>query len=89
MANTAQARKRVRQADKARIANTSIRTKIRTWVKRVKTALVKSDAVNAELHFKTTQKELDKAATKGLIQKNTAARYKSRLNKRIKALKAV
>lgn len=89
MANTAQARKRIRQANKARVANASIRTKIRTWVKRVKNALVKNDAINAETHFKTTQQELDKAARKGHLSKNTAARYKSRLNKRIKNLKAV
>lgn len=88
MANSAQARKRVRQADISREANKAKRTKVRTWIKRVKNAIAQGDAATAEQHFKATQKVLDKAEQKGLFDANTVARYKSRLNKHIKALKS-
>lgn len=86
MANSAQARKRVRQANTAREANMPIRTNVRTWVKRVKNAIEAGDSTKAREHFLVTQKVIDKACQKGLIAKNTASRYKSRLTARIKAI---
>lgn len=87
MANSQQAKKRVRQAARSTAANMPIRTRVRTWIKRVKSAIEKGDAATAQAHFLVTQKEIDKACQKGILEKNTASRYKSRLNARIKALK--
>lgn len=88
MANSSQARKRVKQSDKARAANMPVRTNLRTWIKRVKAAIAAGDASKAREHFLTTQQVIDKAAKKGLLNKNTASRYKSRLSARIKSISA-
>lgn len=86
MANTAQARKRARQADKHRAHNASIRTRTRTYMKRVLQAINSGDKKAAQQSFKEAASVIDKTAGKGLMHKNAAARYKSRLNARIKAL---
>lgn len=86
MANTAQARKRVRQAERSRQRNASQRSMMRTHVKRVFSALASSDKPAAESALKDATPVLDQMARKGLIHKNKAARYKSRLNSRIRAL---
>ena len=88
MANSAQARKRVKQANRAREANMPVRTNVRTWVKRVKSAIEAGDATKAREHFLVAQKVMDKACNKGLLPKNTASRYKSRLTARIKSISA-
>ena len=88
MANSAQARKRVRQAVRKRIHNASLRSRMRTSVKRVARALDANDAEAASAALKQAGPILDGAASKGLIHKNRAARYKSRLNARVKALNA-
>tara|TARA_R110000868_G_scaffold28031_4_gene105494 strand:+ start:29727 stop:29996 length:270 start_codon:yes stop_codon:yes gene_type:complete len=87
VANTAQARKRVRQAEKSRLHNASRRSALRTYIKKVKYALKENDAVTAEEAFKKAVPYIDRMATKNIIHKNKAARYKSRLNAQIKALK--
>lgn len=86
LANTAQARKRVRQAEKHRIHNASRRSMMRTFLKKTLVAIAAGDQEAAkELYIKTTS-VLDKAAKTGLIHKNKAARHKSRLNQKIKAM---
>jgi len=86
VANTAQARKRVRQAEKHRQRNASQRSMMRTMVKRVFNALEARDKGAAETALKDAVPVLDHMARKGLIHKNKAARYKSRFNARVQAL---
>lgn len=86
LANTPQARKRVRQAVKRRTRNASERSMMRTRVKQVFTALDAGDKSAAESAFHAAVPVLDHMARKGLIHKNKAARYKSRFNARIRAL---
>ena len=87
MANSAQARKRVRQAERKRAHNASMRSRMRTSVKRVVRALNASDAEAASSALTLAEPVLDGAASNGLIHKNKAARHKSRLNARLKALR--
>lgn len=86
MANTAQARKRVRQAEKHRQRNASQRSMMRTMVKRVFNALESGDRGAAETAYREAVPVLDHMARKGLIHKNKAARYKSRFNARVQSL---
>ena len=86
MANTAQARKRARQAEKNRQLNASQRSTMRTYVKKILNAVSDGNKAEAEAAFKAAAPLLDSTARKGLIHKNKAARYKSRLNARIRAL---
>ena len=88
MANSPQARKRARQAVRRRAHNASLRSRMRTSVKRVARALDAGDAEAAGAALKQAGPALDGAAGKGLIHKNKAARHKSRLNARLKALAA-
>ena len=86
MANSAQARKRARQAEKHRQHNAGRRSMMRTELKRVLKAIESGDKAAAEGAFKAASPLLDSLATKGLIHKNKAARHKSRLNAKIRAL---
>lgn len=86
MANSAQARKRVRQAEKSRQRNVSQRSMMRTKVKRVFSAIESGDKAAAETALKDAVPVLDHMARKGLIHKNKAARYKSRFNSQVRAL---
>lgn len=86
MANTAQARKRVRQAEKARQLNASQRSMMRTKVKRIFKAIADGNKSDAEAALKDAQPVLDKMARKGLIHKNKAARYMSRFSSQVRAL---
>ena len=81
----ASGRKRVRQDEKINAANTALRSKFRTVVKNVQKALDK--AAPAAL-FKHAQSVIDSIADKGIFHKNKAARHKSRLAAKIKALSA-
>ena len=83
MANSKQAKKRVRQAEKNRQHNMSRRSMMRTFMKKTIKA---SDVSLAKDCFAKLQPVLDRYATKGLIHKNKAARHKSRLVAKIKAL---
>ena len=85
MANTAQARKRVRQANKSALHNYSIRSDARTAMKKVLKSLAQSNRDAAMAAFKVTQVKIDKMISKGILSKNAGARIKSRLNKRLKA----
>lgn len=86
MANSAQARKRARQAVRNRERNVAQRSYMRTTVKNVLKAVNTGDKTAAEAAFKIATPTLDKAARKNLIHANKAARLKSRLVKRIKAM---
>ncbi len=86
MANSAQARKRARQAEKHRQQNASGRSMMRTYLKNVVKAIGAGDKEGASEAFKQAVPVIDRAANKGLIHKNKAARHKSRLNTQIKAL---
>jgi small subunit ribosomal protein S20 len=86
MANTAQAKKRARQAEKSRIRNTGQRSKLRTFVKKVIAAVAAGDKDQAQAAFKTVASVIDSAVSKGLIHKNRAARNKSRLNAKVREM---
>ena len=86
MANTAQARKRARQAEKRRQHNTPLRSALRTVIKKVRKAIEGGDKAAAQATFHAATSVMDRIADKKIVHKNTAARHKSRLAKRIKAL---
>ena len=86
MANTAQAKKRARQAEKSRIRNTGQRSNLRTFVKKVLAAVESGNKEQAQTAFQTVVPVFDSAVTKGLIHKNKASRSKSRLNSRVRAM---
>ena len=86
MANSAQAKKRALQAEKHREHNASYRSMFRTFVKKVLNAVKAGDKAAAEAAYKDVISVIDKTASKGLIHKNKAARHKSRLNARVRAM---
>lgn len=86
MANSAQARKRARQSLKNRAHNASLRTAFRTAVKKVLKAVESGDKAAAQEAFRANSKILDRIADKGVFHKNKAARHKSRLSAKIKAM---
>ena len=88
MANSPQAKKRARQNEKARKHNASLRSMARTYLKKVDSAIEAGDAEQAKAAFAAAVPVLDRIADKGIIHKNKAARHKSRLNSKIKALAA-
>ncbi|MDQ2077715.1 30S ribosomal protein S20 [Marinimicrobium sp. ABcell2] len=88
MANTPQSKKRARQNEKARKHNASLRSMARTYVKKVVNAIEAGDAEAAKAAYIAAVPVIDRIADKGLMHKNKAARHKSRLNSRIKALAA-
>ncbi|RMG35859.1 MAG: 30S ribosomal protein S20 [Gammaproteobacteria bacterium] len=86
MANSPQARKRARQAEKRRQHNASRRSMMRTELKKVIKAIAAGDKEGAQEAYKRAVPLLDRLACKGLIHKNKAARHKRRLNAQIKSL---
>lgn len=86
MANTAQARKRARQAVQRRAHNMSLRSELRTAIKKVRKAILAGDKAAAQAVFNESQSTIDSIADKRIIHKNSAARYKSRLSAAIKSL---
>ena len=86
MANSAQAKKRARQAEDNRQLNTSQRSAMRTSIKKLQAAIASGDKDLATTAYKAAVPFLDKMARKGLVHKNAAARSKSRLNNAIRAL---
>lgn len=86
MANIKSAKKRALQSEKRRKHNASRRSMVRTYMKKVIAAIASGNKENAQAAFNQAQPLLDRMATKGLIHKNKAARHKSRLNAKIKAL---
>jgi len=86
VANIQSAKKRARQAEKRRLHNVALRSRMRTSMKKVLKAINTGDKAAATAEFRAAVPAIDKAAGKGLIQKNRAAAYKSRLNARVKAM---
>ncbi|MDG2106133.1 MAG: 30S ribosomal protein S20 [Gammaproteobacteria bacterium] len=86
MANTPQARKRVRQAVKARTRNAAQKSNFRSSIKKVLKSLAEKNKDQSNANFKEAMSIMDKLVIKGLIHKNKAARHKSRLNKHIQKL---
>ena len=82
----ASGRKRVRQNIKLNAANTSLRSKYRTAVKNVDKAVAAGDLEKAKAAFALMQSVVDTVADKGIFHKNKAARDKSRLSAKVKAL---
>ena len=82
----ASGRKRARQDVKLNAANTALRSKFRTVIKNVQKAVAAGDKGRAGELFQTAQKVIDSVADKGIFHKNKAARHKSRLAAKVKAL---
>ena len=82
------AEKRHRQSEERRLRNKSVRSAVRTSVKKVVILGQKKDAEGAETALRDMIKRIDTAAQKGVIKKNTAARKKSRMQRYVNALKA-
>lgn len=88
MANSPQAKKRAIQSEKARKHNASLRSMTRTYIKKVIAAVEAGDVEAAKAAYNEAVPVIDKLANKGIIHKNKAARHKSRLNDKVKALAA-
>jgi len=88
MANSAQARKRARQAFTARAHNASLRSRLRTAIKAVRKAVAAGDKSAAQQVFQASTSTIDSIADKKIIHKNKAARHKSRLSAAIKGMSA-
>jgi len=86
MANTQQARKRIRQTERRTAVNRARMNRIRTYMKKVETAIASGDKTVAQTALKEAQPEIMRGVTKGVLPKNTASRRISRLSARIKAL---
>ncbi len=86
MANTPQAKKRIRRNERRAEVNGARVGRIRTFVKKVESALTTGDKAAAETALKAMQPELARGVAKGVVHKNTAARKFSRLTKRLAAL---
>jgi small subunit ribosomal protein S20 len=87
LANSAQARKRARQAEGRRGQNASQRSMVRTYIKRVIAAIEARDYTAANAALVTAIPVIDRMADRGILHKNKAARHKSRLNAAVLALK--
>lgn len=88
MANTYSALKRVRQTERRTEFNRKNKTKLRHQIRAMRRALASKDAKAAAEELPRTFSMIDQSAKKGIIKKNTAARYKSKLHTRVKALAA-
>lgn len=88
MANIKSARKRAKQAEKTRKHNMGLRSRMRTHIKNVIKACDAGDKDAAAAAYKAAVPVIDSMVNKGIVNTNKAARHKSRLNKRVKALAA-
>jgi small subunit ribosomal protein S20 len=86
MANHVSSLKRARQTVKRTAVNRANRSKLRSGLRAMREALQQSDVAVARAQFNQTTSMLDKSVQKGILHDNTASRYKSRLNARLKAL---
>jgi small subunit ribosomal protein S20 len=86
MANTPQARKRIRRNETRALINGNRLSRIRTFVKKVEAALAGGDKDAASAALKEAQPELARGVARGVLHKNTASRKLSRLTKRVSAL---
>lgn len=88
MANTASARKRIRQTEKRTERNRARRSRVRGFIRKVEMAIAGGDKSVAQEALRAAQPEMQRAADKGVFHDNTVARKLSRLSARIKALGA-
>ncbi len=88
MANTASAKKRIRQTERLTARNRARRARMRTFVKKVEEAILNGNGEVARAALREAQPELQRAATKGVLHRNNVARKLSRLAARIKGLSA-
>lgn len=86
MANIASARKRASQSEERRARNAAHRSRLRTYIKKVLLAVESGDIAKAQTALREAVPVIDSSVTKGIIHRNRAARSKSRLNARVKAL---
>lgn len=86
MANTAQAKKRAKQAENSRVRNAGQRSNLRTFIKKVIAAVKEGDKEKAQAAYNTAVPIIDSAVNKGIIHKNKASRSKSRLNLKVKSI---
>ena len=88
MANTPSAKKATRKIAARTLINKSRRSRVRTFLRKVEEAIASGDAAAAKAAFQVAEPELMRAASKGIVHKNTASRKVSRLSNRVKALSA-
>jgi small subunit ribosomal protein S20 len=88
LANSRQARKRARQGEERRQHNAALRSRMRTYIKRVVAAIESGDKKAAEDAYKNAVPLIDSSAGRDMIHANKAARHKSRLNTRIRSMSA-
>lgn len=88
MANTPSAKKAVRKIAARTAVNKSRRSRVRTFIRKVEEAILAGDKVAAQAAFVAAEPELMRAASKGVLHKNTASRKVSRLSKRVQSLTA-
>ena len=86
MANSKSAKKRVLVAERNRVRNQAVKTRVKTMAKKVLSTLEVKDVEAAKTALSVAYKELDKAVTKGVLKKNTVSRKKSRLTLKVNAL---
>jgi small subunit ribosomal protein S20 len=86
MAHHQSAKKRIRRNARSAVSNRSRVSRVRTFVKKVETAIAAGDKPAAQAAFKAAQPELQRGAQKGILHRNTAARKISRLSARVKEL---
>ena len=86
MANHFSALKRARQTERKTVVNRSNKTRLRSAIRKFREALAAGNTDNANQLFRETVSALDKSVQKGVIHKNTASRYKSRLSARLEAV---
>lgn len=80
--------KRLRQAEKRRLRNKSIKSEVKTYIKKFEASLSAGNIEEAEKLFKLAQKKIDKAASKGVFHKNTASRKVAKLARKLAEAKA-
>jgi len=88
MANHVSALKRARQTEKRSAVNRANRSRFRSSLRALREAIQKGDAKAVSEQYRSTVSAIDKSVQKGVIHANTASRYKSRLNARVKAVAA-
>ncbi len=88
MANTTSAKKATRKIARRTEINKSHRSRVRNFIRKVEEAIASGDAAQAQAALQAAQPELQRAATKGVLHRNTASRKVSRLANRVKALNA-
>jgi small subunit ribosomal protein S20 len=87
MPHTQSAKKRLKQSLRRKARNRSVKAELRTEVKKVRSAVAAGNGEEAKTNLVSAQTKLDRAAGRGIIHKNKAARVKSRLSKALKAAK--